>query len=284
MDPKLEPLILNLLEWMSARPRSHSEVMATWKTSCPQLTVWEDAQEAGLVDAHHKAGGLVWFEMSGIGRKFLEERRPASTATPQAKDDSDSPDGKRAKSHSDSTQVPVANRPFLISRELFRTDRLVVRHLDYPDYDDFYAVYSDPAAMRWVDDGTPIQAEDCFRWIEITHKNYAARGYGMSALVLQETGDIVGFCGLVHPGGQEDVEIKYALKRSVWGQGLATEAVRGMLEYARREFGVERVIATVAPENSASTNVLAKAGMFETDRIMEEDGAETAVYTWSLSP
>src|SRR5580704_6759859 len=45
----VESLILDLLEWVAARERTYEEVMDAWRTSCPKLTVWEDANDRGLV-------------------------------------------------------------------------------------------------------------------------------------------------------------------------------------------------------------------------------------------
>lgn len=45
----IEPLILDLVEWIAAGPRTYDEVMAAWRTSCPRLPVWEDAVDRGLV-------------------------------------------------------------------------------------------------------------------------------------------------------------------------------------------------------------------------------------------
>ena len=42
-------LILDLTEWVATRPRTYREAMTTWRTSCPRLTIWEDAIDAGLV-------------------------------------------------------------------------------------------------------------------------------------------------------------------------------------------------------------------------------------------
>jgi hypothetical protein len=44
------PLILDLLEWLALSPRPYAEVMEAWRTSCPRLTVWEDALDLGLVE------------------------------------------------------------------------------------------------------------------------------------------------------------------------------------------------------------------------------------------
>lgn len=166
--------------------------------------------------------------------------------------------------------------------ELYRTTRLVVRHLTPDDYDALYATYSDPDAMKWVDDGLPITPEDCRRWLDITLRNYATRGYGMSAIAhVDAPADVIGFIGLVHPGGQPEAELKYALRRAFWGQGLATEAARGMLAHGRAAHGLERVIATIDPDNRASDRVLRKIGFdYVTQRI--DDGEPVDVYAITL--
>lgn len=49
MSETLRPLILDLVAFVAERPRPYAEVLDAWRTSCPRLTVWEDALEAGLV-------------------------------------------------------------------------------------------------------------------------------------------------------------------------------------------------------------------------------------------
>ncbi len=144
---------------------------------------------------------------------------------------------------------------------VFETPRLVVRRMRPDDVDALLAVYGDVDAMRWVGDGEPLAREGCARWVEVTHRNYALRGYGMFTALSRETGDVIGFGGLVHPDGQPDAELKYALRRAAWGQGLATELARGLLAYAQAPLGLARVCATAAPANTASQRVLVKAGM-----------------------
>jgi ribosomal-protein-alanine N-acetyltransferase len=163
---------------------------------------------------------------------------------------------------------------------LFRTERLLVRRLVTGDLDAMHAVYGDVEAMRFVGDAEPLAREVCLHWIEVTQHNYATHGYGMSALVLAATGEVVGFCGLVHPGSQEQAELKYALRREHWGAGLATEAARGMLAHGAAEHGLDRVIATVAPAHAASQHVLTKAGMTHAQTRTNADGSTTEVFHW----
>lgn len=75
-DP-VEPLILDLLEWIGPRPRPYREVMDAWRTSCPRLPVWEDANARGFIEHQHTQGKQAMVAVSAKGRQFLAERRPA---------------------------------------------------------------------------------------------------------------------------------------------------------------------------------------------------------------
>ena len=99
-------------------------------------------------------------------------------------------------------------------------------------------------------------------------------------MVLKSSGQVIGFCGVVHPGGQLEPEIKYALLRDYWGQGLATEVVRGMLTYVASHFALDRVIATIDPGNGASRRVLMKSGMTFLKMEKDEDGSMVETLVW----
>jgi RimJ/RimL family protein N-acetyltransferase len=175
------------------------------------------------------------------------------------------------------------NHPFPEVVMLFETERLIVRHLNEDDLDAMHAVYGDADAMRWVDDGLPLAREACRKWIEVTKVNYVKRGYGMSAIELRETGEVIGFCGLVHPGNQTQVEIKYAMLRSHWGKGLASEVVVAMLDYGRRTFSMKRICATAAQDNVASHRVLLKAGMLRLTPGTDDDDMFTERFIWQAA-
>ncbi len=134
--------------------------------------------------------------------------------------------------------------------------------------------------MQFVGDGSPITLESCQEWLEVTARNYSLRGYGMFSLEERATGLVVGFCGLVHPGGQSEAEVKYAFLREAWGKGYASEAVPYLLGYGHQAHGLSRVIATVAPGNLASQRVLAKAGAKRIAPRLHSDGSTTLVYEW----
>lgn len=146
------------------------------------------------------------------------------------------------------------------------------------DFEPLFAVY--PEVVRWVGDGRPITREQCAEWLAVTGSNYEKYGYGMFALEDRNSAQVVGFCGLVHPGGQAEPEIKYAFRRSHWGRGLAGEAVPALLDYGAAVHSLKYVIATVAEGNLASQRVLLKSGLSPACERAEEDGSVTLVFHW----
>ena len=82
MAEPVEPLVLDLLEWIGREPRPYSEVMEAWRTSCPRLPVWEEANARGFVERQHRAGSEARVQVSAAGRAFLQSRRPAQGPRP----------------------------------------------------------------------------------------------------------------------------------------------------------------------------------------------------------
>lgn len=71
-------LVLDLIEWVAARPRTYAETMDAWRTSCPRLPIWEDAVELGYVVRAVEAGSLT-VAVTPAGEAFLRAQRPASS-------------------------------------------------------------------------------------------------------------------------------------------------------------------------------------------------------------
>jgi len=76
VDAPVEALVLDLLEWVASGERSYQEVMEAWRTSCPRLPVWEDANDRGLV-ARERADGRPIIRITPAGRALLARRKPA---------------------------------------------------------------------------------------------------------------------------------------------------------------------------------------------------------------
>ena len=72
-DTVVEALILDLLEWVTKRDRTYEEVIEAWRTSCPRLTVWEEANDRGLVVRENVNGRCV-VRITSSGRDPLVQR------------------------------------------------------------------------------------------------------------------------------------------------------------------------------------------------------------------
>ncbi|HEY1015272.1 MAG TPA: GNAT family N-acetyltransferase [Herpetosiphonaceae bacterium] len=161
---------------------------------------------------------------------------------------------------------------------LFTTDRLAVREFTAADLDDFARLCADPVAMRWMGDGQPLSRASVEQWIGVCRERYASRGYGTSAVFERESGGFAGFCGVVRAAGNDFDEIIYAFEQRCWGRGYAAEAGRAMLEYVFARSGLDRIYATIHPDNRASIAVAGKLGMrFERQEI-EDDGVPVGFY------
>jgi hypothetical protein len=73
-SPTAESLILDLLEWVANGERSYEEVMEAWRTSCPRLPVWEDANDRGLV-TRDEVNGRTIVRITSLGLTLLAQRR-----------------------------------------------------------------------------------------------------------------------------------------------------------------------------------------------------------------
>ena len=72
-----EALVLDLLEWIGPTPRSYVEVLDAWRTSCPRLPVWEEANDRHFVTGHHEAGRGRLISVSPAGWAHLRLHRPS---------------------------------------------------------------------------------------------------------------------------------------------------------------------------------------------------------------
>lgn len=67
----LEPLVVDLVEWVAREPRTYSEVIDAWRTSCPRLTVWEDAVDRDLVRREKAKDGALLVVATQAGHTLL---------------------------------------------------------------------------------------------------------------------------------------------------------------------------------------------------------------------
>ena len=82
MDDAPASLVLDFLEWLDEAPRPYSDVMDAWRTSCPQLPVWEASLERGFVVRTRQDGNEALVRLSAKGLAFLRSERRAAAESP----------------------------------------------------------------------------------------------------------------------------------------------------------------------------------------------------------
>ena len=78
MNDPVDALVLDLLEWIGRQPRPYAEVIEAWRTSCPRLPVWEEANARGLLTRSYREGAGALVGVSPAGMSLLARARPAS--------------------------------------------------------------------------------------------------------------------------------------------------------------------------------------------------------------
>ena len=143
---------------------------------------------------------------------------------------------------------------------ILETERLAMRHFDPDDIESLFDLYRDPEVRRFFPEGTLSYAETRaeLEWYLHGHPDHPE--LGLWATILKDSGQFIGRCGLLPwtIDGQEEIEIAYMISKSYWGQGLGTEAARGIRDYAFDRLGLKRLICVIDEQNQPSIRVAEK--------------------------
>ncbi|MCT4356317.1 GNAT family N-acetyltransferase [Streptomyces sp. Je 1-79] len=168
------------------------------------------------------------------------------------------------------------------------TPRLLLRRWTDDDLVPMAEINADPEVMRWIGDGSVRDLEQTAEDIERWEEEWDDEGFGLFAVELLGSGELIGFAGLsvplFLPELRHEVEIGWRLGRQFWGQGYASEAAHAVLEFALQDRGLDRVVGIAHISNEASENVMRKLGMTperETDH--PEFGVPLRVHAIDLS-
>ena len=165
---------------------------------------------------------------------------------------------------------------------LFETSRLMVRQWEESDLDQIFHLYSDPAVMQFIRATLSLEETNHILQSHLEHyKTYPFEG--RFGVLEKSTGLFIGTFLLKPSEAVEGMEIGYALLKAYWGQGLATELVRGGIAFAFTKADIEELFAITQLDNEASKNVLRKSGFRQLDNILEH-GREVNLFYLNQSP
>ncbi|MGC2112449.1 MAG: GNAT family N-acetyltransferase [Candidatus Korobacteraceae bacterium] len=150
------------------------------------------------------------------------------------------------------------------------TQRLLLRQLTRDDVDAIFAILGDPIAMQYYP--RTFEREDAVEWIERNRRRYESDGYGLLAIVLKSSGEVIGDCGLSWQMADEEpmLELGYHLRRDHWGHGYATEAAQACMDYSFCVLKTDRLVSLIKPENIPSRRVAERNGMRVEREVMHQ--------------
>ncbi|HLU58408.1 MAG TPA: GNAT family N-acetyltransferase [Pseudonocardia sp.] len=161
------------------------------------------------------------------------------------------------------------------------TPRLVLREMTGADLDDMAALLGDPDVMRYYP--AARTRDEARAWIAWNQRLYHERGFGLWAVVVRESGEFAGDCGLTpqRVDGVDEIEVGYHIRADLQGNGYATEAAAACRDFARDVLGVRRLIAIIDPANAPSQRVAVKIGL-EREKTATVLGGERVVHAGAL--
>ena len=152
---------------------------------------------------------------------------------------------------------------------IIETDRLFMRKMTYDDIPSLNKILQDEKTMYAYEHA--FSDEEVVSWLEKQMKNYETYGFGLFGMILRETGEFIGQCGITMQdfSGKSVPEIGYLLNRDFWHNGYATEAALAMKKYAFEVLSFKEVYSIIRDTNIASQNVAKRVGMKSVGEIVK---------------
>lgn len=146
---------------------------------------------------------------------------------------------------------------------------------------------TDPEMMRFVTGGRPWSMDRIDGFLGRQTEFRARNGLAFGAVERTADGEVIGLCGIqpLDAGALDGCfELGWWIWRDHWGRGYASEASQAVLEHARNELGLDRLLAVIDPPNAASIRVAEKLGMRFSEILparatrLERDDKPVALY------
>jgi len=142
----------------------------------------------------------------------------------------------------------------------FTTERLHIRPWLQTDRGALVRMTGDAEMMRYLSNGEPWSDARIDELAGRIEAHLARHEISFGALERRDSGEVIGLAGLQQLDSG-DFELGWWIWKDYWGQGLAIESVRPFIEHARDEMGLDRLVAVIDADNTASRRVAEKLGM-----------------------
>lgn len=145
-------------------------------------------------------------------------------------------------------------------KRVAETERLILREFSIEDAQSFYELNLDKEVMKYTADKVFADVAESEALIR-NYKEYQLNGYGRWTVLLKETNEVLGWCGLKYIDSVQEVDLGYRLHRRYWNNGYATEASKASVKIGFEEYGIDLIVGRTMTDNRPSRRVLEKIGM-----------------------
>jgi len=166
------------------------------------------------------------------------------------------------------------------------TARLHLPRLTLDDAPLMLTIWNDPDFVRYVGDRGIRTLEEAKAALEEgVLRLYPKHGYGPYRMVLKDTMESIGICGLFRRESLDDPDLGFAVLPGYRRRGYVFEAARSVVAFAREQLKLPRLTAIVSPDNAASVALIERLGLeFEKMHRLAGDSDEVALYGMRLQP
>lgn len=163
---------------------------------------------------------------------------------------------------------------------VLETERLFLRKFTTDDATFMLGLLNEPSFLANIGDKGVKTVDEAVSYIQTgPMTSYQRFGFGIYLVELKESGAAIGLCGLIKRDELPDIDVGFAFLPAYWSKGYAFEAASAVVDFGKREFGIQRIVAIARPDNSGSIRVLEKLGL-RFDRLVDvfDDGSELSLF------
>jgi len=155
-----------------------------------------------------------------------------------------------------------------MNKAILETHRLILNELTEEYFEDLAKLLANPIVHKHFP--KTLNRDESKEFLEKVQSHQKEDGYSFWAVIRKEDSQFLGICGLLkqHVNGIGEVEVGYRIDNQFWGNGYATEAAKGCMEYAKNVLKVDSIISLIRLVNQQSIRVAEKNGLEKENEII----------------
>ena len=165
---------------------------------------------------------------------------------------------------------------------VIETPRLTIRRLTLADAPFIFDLVNQPSWLKFIGDKGVNSLQDAEKYIQNIFGMYQKHGFGLYLVEISSIGEAIGICGLVKRESLQDFDIGFALLPKFEGNGFAFESATAILQQAKTEFKLQRLVAICSPDNISSIKLIERLG-FKLDPSISIDPNGTPLKLFAVN-